>query len=113
MEATDPSNPISFDKSPNHELRLFRGFYGNLQFDIQGTLLTAGGGILFVRPTALDESDMASSDVLKQQYEAHVTVSHKFDAIVLNAEFMRWTSQWHFGEKQNLNFMGVGANYVF
>jgi hypothetical protein len=66
-----------------------------------------------VRPTALDESDMASSDVLKQQYEFHATVSHKFDAIVLNAEFMHWTSQWHYGEKQNLNFMGVGANYVW
>ena len=113
MEATDPSNPISFDKSATHELRLFRGFYGNLQLDIQGTLLTGGGGILFVRPTALDESDMASSDVLKQQYEFHATVSHKFDAIVLNAEFMHWTSQWHYGEKQNLNFMGVGANYVW
>lgn len=113
MEASDPANPISFDKSPNHELRLFRGFYGNLQLDLSGTMITAGGGILFVRPTALDQSDAASSDVLKQQYEGHLVISHKFDAIILNAEYMRWTSQWHFGEKQNLNFISLGANYVW
>jgi predicted porin len=113
LEATDPANPLSFDKSPNKELRLFRGFYGNVQYDFQGTVLTGGGGVLFVRPTALDASDMAVNDVLKQQFEYHVTLSHKFDAIVLNAEYMRWTSEWHNGEKQVLNFMGAGANYVW
>ncbi|HEY2900847.1 MAG TPA: porin [Polyangia bacterium] len=113
MEASDPANPLAFDKSANKELRLFRGFFGNVQYDYQGTVLTGGGGILFVRPTALDNSDMAANDVLKQQFEFHATLSHKFDAIVLEAEYMRWTSEWHFGEKQVLNFMGLGANYVW
>lgn len=111
MEASDPANPISFDKAS--VLRLFRGFYGNAQIDLQGTVLTGGGGILYVRATDADSSDMASVDVLKQQYEFHATISHKVDALVFEAEFMRWTSEWHFGEKQVLNFAGVGANYVW
>jgi hypothetical protein len=76
--------------------------------------ITAGGGILYVQPTALDaQQGMAPSDVLKSQFEYHVVYSHKFDAIVLNAEYMHWESKWHFNEVQKLNFFGAGINYLW
>jgi Gram-negative porin len=111
LEASDPANPISNDSSL--ELRHFRGFYGNAQFEIADNSITAGGGILYVQPTALDTPATAPSDVLKSQFEYHVVYSHKFDAIVLNAEYMHWESKWHFDEVQKLNFFGAGINYLW
>ncbi len=75
--------------------------------------LTAGGGVLYVQPTALDVSPMTQADVLDHQSEFHVTYQHKWDAIVVNAEFTRWQTVWHFGAVQKLNFMGVGINYIW
>jgi predicted porin len=112
LEASDPANPISNDGTL--ELRHFRGFYGNAQFEFMDNSITAGGGILYVQPTALDAQDRAApADVLKTQFEYHVTYHHKFDAIVLNAEYMHWESKWHFGEVQKLNFFGAGINYLW
>jgi len=112
LEADDPANPISNDATL--ELRKFRGFYGNAQFEFMDNSITAGGGILYVQPTALDSLDKkAPSDVLKSQFEYHVTYHHKFDAIVLNAEYMHWETKWHFGEVQKLNFFGAGINYLW
>ena len=118
LEASDPGNPISYDQTL--QLRQFRGFYGNAQFAIAGNALTIGGGELFVKPTAVD--DMATVNfVLVDQYEAHVTFSYKWDAIVFEAEYMHWHTDWHYdpmnpmnaAPEQNLNFMGGGINYVF
>ncbi len=55
----------------------------------------------------------SAHDVLDHQNEFHVTYQHKWDSIVVNAEFMHWQSVWHFGEKQALNFMGAGLNYIW
>jgi hypothetical protein len=112
LEAADPANPIFSDQTL--ELRQFRGYYGNLQGRFMNNTLTAGGGILYVKPTALDSAvGMAPNEVLDHQQEFHVTYQHQWDAIVLNAEFMHWESVWHFGAKQKLNFMGAGVNYVW
>jgi predicted porin len=112
LEASDAANPIVSDQTL--ELRKFRGYYGNLQAEFMNNTLTAGGGILYVQPTPLDVGlGTAPNDVLDHQSEFHVTYQHKWDAIVLNAEFMHWQSVWHFGEKQKLNFMGAGLNYVW
>lgn len=112
LEASDAANPIFSDQTL--ELRKFRGYYGNLQAEFMNNTLTAGGGILYVQPTPLDVGlGTAPNDVLDHQSEFHVTYQHKWDAIVLNAEFMHWQSVWHFGEKQKLNFMGAGLNYVW
>jgi hypothetical protein len=111
LEASDPANPIFSDQTL--ELRKFRGFYGNLQGQYMDNFLTVGGGILYVQPTILDVTVPAPNDVLKTQSEYHVTYQHKFDAIVLNAEYMHWETKWHFGETQKLNFGGVGVNYVW
>jgi hypothetical protein len=35
------------------------------------------------------------------------------DTVVFIAEYMRWTSKWHYGEIENLNFGGVGVNYFW
>jgi hypothetical protein len=45
--------------------------------------------------------------------EYHVVFTQKFDALVLSAEYMKWTDQWYFEEKRNLTFAGVGANFVW
>jgi len=111
LEASDAANPIFQDASL--ELRKFRGYYGNIQGEFMNNFLTAGGGVLYVKPTALDVSPLTQADVLDHQSEFHVTYQHKWDAIVLNAEFMHWQTVWHFGAKQKLNFMGVGLNYVW
>jgi len=111
MEANDPSNPISYDAS--FELRKFLGYYTNLQLRFGGNVLTAGGGVTYVKPTALDESVTAAADVLDHNREFHIVYNYVFDAIALNFEYMRWTSEWHFGEVQNLNFAGAGINYFF
>jgi predicted porin len=112
LEADDVANPISNDASL--ELRHFRGFYGNAQFEFSDNSITAGGGILYVQPTALDtQAKVAPADVLKSNMEYHLTYHHRFDAIVLNAEYMHWESKWHFGEVQKLNFFSAGINYVW
>jgi hypothetical protein len=59
--------------------------------------------------------------VLVDQYEYHVTYQHKWDAIVLNLEFMHWHTDWHDdpmttgdpAPAQSLNFMGGGLNYLW
>ena len=121
MEANDPANPLSYDQSLT--LRLFRGFYGNVQFENHGWALTVGGGKLFVRPTDLDNSDNPPNFVLADQTEYHATLSYKIDSLVFNGEFMRWHTNWHRDpmlpadarnpNQQTLNFMGVGINYLW
>jgi hypothetical protein len=111
MEAADPANPISYDSA--FELRQFLGYYGNAQFTFADNTITAGGGILYVKPTALDNTDTAPADVLDNQSEFHVVFNHKFDTIVVTAEYMRWQTKWHFGEIQHLNFAGAGINYFW
>jgi hypothetical protein len=111
LEAADAANPIFQDATL--EFRMFRGFYGNIQGEFANNFLTLGGGILYVKPTAFDDSPMAGADVLANQKEFHATYQYKWDAIVLNAEFMHWETKWHFGASQKLNFMGAGINYVW
>jgi len=111
LEATDPGHPIYQDSKG--EFRKFRGYYGNIQGEFMNNFLTVGGGILYVKPTAYDMTPTAEADVLDHQSEFHVTYQHKWDAIVLNAEFTRWKTVWHFGAKQDLNFIGAGMNYVW
>jgi predicted porin len=111
LEASDAANPIFQDASL--ELRKFRGYYGNIQGEFMNNFLTAGGGILYVQPTALDVSPLTQADVLDHQSEFHVTYQHKWDAIVINAEFTHWQTVWHFGANQKLNFMGAGINYIW
>jgi hypothetical protein len=110
LEAEDPTFPIAYDQTGKP--RMFRGFFGNAQYNYEGTALTVGGGIVYVEATDDDQTTMMFS-LLDHNQEVHAVLTHKFDAIVLNAEYMRWKSVWHYGETQNLNFAGVGINYVW
>ena len=112
----DTSKPLTFGGA-NKELRIFRGFYGNLAFDYEGSALAVGAGIVYVRPVisapGKDDDDPTGDDVLAQQSEAHVVFTEQIDTVVLTAEYMRWHEQWHFGEQRDLNFGGVGANFYW
>jgi len=123
LEASDPANPIAWDNTGT--LRHFLGFYGNLQANLGGTTITAGGGELLVKLTDLDLSQNTTTLTLKDQWEGHLTISHKFaNVIVANVEYMHWHTDWqddpsmagvagysHF--KQSLNFAGAGLNYIW
>jgi predicted porin len=119
FEQSDPSQPLSLDNTG--QLRNFRGFYGNAQYELANNSVTVGGGELFVQPTAFDDSVQAANQELIDQYEYHVTYHHKFDAIIVNVEYMHWHTDWHADTKipdsdilkQDLNFMGAGINYVW
>jgi Gram-negative porin len=110
LESEDPTFPIAYDQLGN--ARLFRGFFGNIGYDFQGTALTLGGGALYVQATEDDKTTGAFS-ILAQNVEGHAVLTHKIDAIVLVAEFMHWQSKWHYGEVQAMNFAGVGINYAW
>jgi hypothetical protein len=106
------ANFMSYDGSPDHTLRDFLGVYGNLAYDYKGTALAVGGGGVFVKETDFDKMQ-TGYDLLTQSVEAHVVFTQKFDSFVLEAEYMRWQSKWQQGDKQDLNFGGVGANYFW
>jgi hypothetical protein len=106
------ANFMSFDGSPQHTLRDFLGVYTNLAYDYRGSAIAVGGGGVFVKETAFDQTQ-AGYDLLTQSEEAHVVFTQTIDTIVLEAEYMRWQSKWQQGDKQNLNFGGVGANFFW
>jgi hypothetical protein len=123
LEAADAANPIYADSTG--ALRDFLGFYGNLQAHLGNTSVTVGGGELLVKLTDNDLSMNTAALVLKDQWEGHVVLNHKFaDCIVANVEFMHWHTDWqddpamvgmpgysHF--QQSINFMGGGLNYIW
>jgi predicted porin len=113
LEANDAANPISNDQQFN--LREFRGFFGNAGGTIGPLTLIAGGGILYVRKTSVDRLPPADvpNNVLTSQWEYHVVANYRIDSIIFNVEYMHWQSNWNLGEKQNINFMGGGVNYVW
>jgi hypothetical protein len=124
LEANDPAFPIAWDSTG--VLRHFLGFYGNAQFNFQGTAITVGGGELLVKLTDNDLSMNTATLTLKDQYEGHITINHKFaNCLVANVEYMYWHTDWQDDPsmvgvvagyehlKQALNFMGGGLNYVW
>jgi len=109
LEVPGGTDSISFDTTG--VLRLFRGYYGNVAYDYHGTRLAAGTGIVYVRPTALDDSANSPDDVLDHSGEWHVVFTQQFDAFILTAEFSRWTERWHSEAHEIVNFSSVGANF--
>jgi hypothetical protein len=105
------ASSISFDDTG--ALRLFRGYYGNIAYDYRGTRLAAGTGIVYVRPTAEDSSAQPPVDVLDHAGEWHVVFTQQFDALILTAEFARWTSRWHSDAHEIMNFSSVGATFTW
>ncbi len=113
----DGANPLAFDKI--FDLRTSRGFFGNAGYTFMDFTLAAGAGAAFVRPTNNDATELVggtpstSVSVLHSSTEFHTTLTYKWDTLVFSAEYMRWANKWHYGEKQDVNYGGAGANYFW
>jgi hypothetical protein len=114
----DTANPLAFDNS-EFKLRTSRGYFGNAGYTFLGYTLAAGAGQAFVRPNPTDAPELQGLppsnrvSVLHSSTEYHVTFTKQIDAIVLTAEYMHWNNKWHYGEKQDVNYTGLGANFVW
>jgi hypothetical protein len=97
---------------PGDQLRMFRGYFGNLGYSYRGTGLVAGGGATFVQETVSDATTVSTS-LLKQNVEYHVVFTQRIHSVVLSAEYMHWRSDWWRGESQTLNFVGAGSTMVW
>jgi hypothetical protein len=97
---------------PGDQLRMFRGFFGNVVYDFHGTALAAGGGGATVQET-LSDATTVSTSLLRQNLEFHAVLTHRIHSIVLSAELMHWKSEWYRGETQTINFIGGGSTIVW
>ena len=116
LQQDDQANPLAQDQPgggfPGDELRMFRGFFGNVVYGYHGTALAVGGGGAFVQETVSDAAQISTS-LLKQNVEYHAVLTQRIHSIVLSAEYMHWRSDWYRGESQTLNFMGAGSTFVW
>lgn len=97
---------------PGDQLRMFRGFFGNVVYDYHGTALALGGGGVSVQET-LSDATTVSTSLLRQNLEFHAVLTHRIHAMVLSAEIMHWKSEWYRGETQSINFIGGGSTIVW
>jgi hypothetical protein len=116
LQQDDQAKPLAHDlpggNFPGDELRMFRGYFGNVVLGWRSTALAVGGGAAFVQETVSDAAAVSTS-LLKQNVESHVVVTQRVHAIVFSAEYMHWRSDWYLGEKQALNFIGAGSTFVW
>ena len=97
---------------PTGALRGFLGFMAHANYRMGDNEFGVGFGQSRVNETADDKATPLRS-LIKSNLEIHLVAYHHIGPLVLGAEFMHWISEWHRGEKQSLNFMGVGANYLW
>jgi hypothetical protein len=116
LQQDDQAKPLAHDlpggNFPGDELRMFRGFFGNVVYGYHGTALAVGGGAAFVQETISDAATVSTS-LLRQNVEYHVVFTQRIHSIILSAEFMHWRSDWYLGESQSLNFIGAGSTMVW
>jgi hypothetical protein len=105
------NDSLSFDN--NGELRLFRGYYGNLAYDYHGTRLAVGTGIVYVRSTPYDLNNPTQLDVLDHNAEWHIVFTQQIDTVVLTAEYAHWATRWNSQQGALMNFTSVGANFYW
>jgi hypothetical protein len=114
----DAANPLAYDNS-EFKLRTARGFFGNAGYTIAGYTIAGGAGAAYVRPNATDAPEALGQpqstrvSVLKQSTEYHATLTKQIDSIVLAVEYMKWNNKWHYGEKQDVTYTGLGASFVW
>jgi hypothetical protein len=116
LQQDDQAKPLAHDLPggtfPGDELRSFRGFFGNVVFDYNGTAVAVGAGGAFVQETVSDAAAISTS-LLRQNVEYHAVLTQRIRSIVLSAEYMHWQSKWYLGESQSLNFIGVGSTFAW
>jgi predicted porin len=109
LELPNGGDSISFDSSG--ALRMFRGYYGNIAYDYHGSRLAVGTGIVYVQPTAQDQSPASQDNALDHSGEWHVVFTQQIAGLILTAEYSRWTSRWHSNDKEVMNFTSVGSTF--
>ncbi|HVR63164.1 MAG TPA: porin [Polyangia bacterium] len=97
---------------PNGELRGFKGYMAHGIYKLGDWDVGAGFGGSLVSETTFDKATPMRS-LISSNTEIHAVVYRYIGGLVLGAEFMHWISHWHGGESQQINFMGVGANYLW
>jgi hypothetical protein len=116
LQQDDQAKPLAHDlpggNFPGDELRSFRGFFGNVVVDYEGTALAVGGGGAFVQETVSDAAAISTS-LLLQNIEYHAVFTQRIHSVVLSAEIMHWQSKWYLGESQSLNFIGAGSTFLW
>lgn len=97
---------------PTGALRGFKGYLANAMYSIGAWDVGAGVGGSLVSETA-DDQATALRSLISSNTAIHGVLYRHIGGLVLGAEFMHWISHWHRGEKQAINFAGVGANYLW
>jgi hypothetical protein len=97
---------------PTGALRGFKGYLAHGMYKLGDWDLGAGIGGSLVSETA-DDKNTPMRSLISSNTAIHGVVYRHIGSLVLGAEFMHWISHWHRGESQALNFMGVGANYLW
>lgn len=104
------TNDFGYDA--NGKMRKFTGIFVNTSYELPTrTTAAIGMGQLNVESTDLDKTANSGVNVLSQAREMHITLSQKVDFLTFIVEYMNWKSTWYFGETQNVNFAGGGANF--
>jgi len=116
LQQDDQAKPLAHDlpggNFPGDELRMFRGYFGNVVLSWHGTALAVGGGAAFVEETISDAAAVSTS-LLKQNVEFHAVLTQRVHTLVFSAELMHWRSDWYLGETQALNFIGAGSVFAW
>ena len=97
---------------PTGELRTFSGYMAHANYMIGDTELGAGIGKSIVNETDNDRNTPLQS-LIKSNTAFHVLAFQHIGPLILGLEFTHWISEWHRGEKQSLNFMGGGVNFLW
>ena len=94
------------------QLRSYTGFMAHALFIFGNTDIGAGVGRSNVEETANDKLNITQS-LIASNTAFHAVAYRHIGALVLGAEFMHWISEWHRGEEQAINFMGLSANFLW
>lgn len=109
------------DGSPDKELRMFSGFYGQGGLAFGRLLVNAGFGLSLVNQTTFDKTDTTQSTIHYQRGISAGVYYHATDSIVLGLDWFMFAAGWYgaplagggklAGETQVLNFVNGGVTY--
>ncbi len=55
----------------------------------------------------------AGGDRVQASTSAPGTLTYGFDSVAIATEHVHGSSQWHYGEQQDVTYTGLGTNYVW
>jgi hypothetical protein len=123
-EVGETSYPLSHDATKT--LRDGYGFFGNAALRLGTFTVSGGGGVAYIKPTALDApedvfdpvtmtygAESTDHSILKSSTEGHLVLTKQIDTLVIAVEAMSWWNEWHYGEKAQILYTGAGVNYFW